>query len=418
MLYRSLFLSLLAVALLLPSATHSVRAGEDAPEELVVLLRRTSAAERFRRTYGVRVVEQLPGAAAYRVAVPAGADPARLLQAMQADRNVISADSNFVSLPAEGTEEGQWTTALDGDRGPRAYQGQAGLPLIRFEQARTVANGSGVIVAVLDTGISHRHAALASQLLPGWNFTEGNANTDDAPQSRDTSGNGRPDEAAGHGTFVAGLVARLAPQARLLPVKILDSDGVGTLWSAVQGIRFAVSRGARVINLSFGLPQETDLLREAIREAKRKGAVVVTSAGNHNSDRPQYPAAHAETLAVGAVDLERRKAAFSNYGDNVDVVAPGVDVVSTFWDGRYAIWSGTSFSAAIVSGQVALVLSRNRSLRWDRVVDLIEDTSHSVDAQNPSYEGELGEDGGLVDVDASVAAAGRGRRGGSGSGRD
>lgn len=377
------------------------------PGEILVQLRRAGDASRLTRTYGLRIAEQIPGTAAYRMTLPPGADTEQLRRQLQADRNVVGADANFVAQPGEGTEEAQWTTALDGDRGPRAYQGQSSIPLVNFGRAASLATGAGVTVAVLDTGVSPRHPALAAQLLTGWNFIEGSADTDDVPRSRDSNGNGKPDELVGHGTFVAGLIARFAPGARLLPVKILDGDGQGTLWDAVQGIRFAISRGARVINLSFGLQAQPKLLADAVQEAKKRGVVVVTSAGNRNSDREQFPAHYSEVLTVAALGPDRVKAGFSNFGSDVDVAAPGVDVVSTFWNGSYATWSGTSFSTAIVSGQAALILSRNRTLRWDRVIKLIRSTAHNVDAWNPAHRGQLGgSEGGLIDMDAAILAAG------------
>src|SRR5262249_53018753 len=144
----------------------------------------------------------------------------------------------------------QLTSTFDGSGGPKAYQGQTGVAQVNFNGAAQLADGSGVTVAILDTGISLRSTLVAPQVLPGKNSLDGNTNTDDAPPGLDYNGNGVVDEAAGHGTMIAGIVLRFAPKAQLLPVKVLNSDGYGTLWAATEGIRYAVAQRARVLNLS------------------------------------------------------------------------------------------------------------------------------------------------------------------------
>src|SRR5439155_25877103 len=100
-------------------------------------------------------------------------------------------------------------------------------------------------VAILDTGISTRNPALGAQVEKGWNYLNNHSNPDDVPAGIDSDQDGVPDEAASHGTFVAGIVFRFAPRANLMPIKVLDSDGHGTLWAAVEGVRGAVARGAK-----------------------------------------------------------------------------------------------------------------------------------------------------------------------------
>lgn len=299
----------------------------------------------------------------------------------------------------------QWTTAFDGDGGPRHYAGQLALPQVNDVTAPALADGSGVTVAVLDTGISLRHPLLAGKVLTGWNFIDNNANTDDIPLTPpDRQGTAEP--AVGHGTAVAGMVAVIAPGARLLPVKVLNSSGQGTIWGLCQGIKFALARDARVLNISVSTPVRSKLLDQTIRDAYAAGALVVASAGNENSDDPRYPAANPHVMGVAALTNDNVKAPFSNFGPSVDVAAPGVDVITTFWDGTFVQWSGTSFSAPIVSGQAALLFSLVPVMDGKDVGRLIETTSHSVDDWNPGFAGQLGHgNAGLVDIDASVAAA-------------
>ncbi|HTE16859.1 MAG TPA: S8 family serine peptidase, partial [Armatimonadota bacterium] len=152
----------------------------------------------------------------------------------------------------------------------------------------------------------------------------------------------------------------------------------------------------------------------------KKGVLIVASAGNDDTDRKQYPAAFSFTVTVAALAPDNTKASFSNYGSGVDVCAPGVDVVSTFWDGSYVQWSGTSFAAGIISGVAAVVASHAPRLKVDEVARAIIRSGRSVDAENPQYRGKLGpSDGGLVDVTAALAAAdARGEGGGGGGAPD
>ncbi|HEU4751659.1 MAG TPA: S8 family serine peptidase, partial [Armatimonadota bacterium] len=374
---------------------------------LLVQLKRGAKVARFLKDYRVRVLQQSGSSGALRVAATQNATST--LARMQRDARVVTAEFNFVGAVAE--DDVQWTTAFDGGGGEAVYATQEAIGQVNFNRAGTLGDGSGVIVAVLDTGISLRHPALAGKVLPGWNFLDNNGNTDDAPAGVDTDGNGTLDEAAGHGTMVAGLVSRFAPGARLLPVKVMNSDGQGTLWAAAQGIEYAVSRGARIINLSLGTSVNSGILARALQDAYAKGVLIVTTAGNGNTDRSQFPAHFSFTLSVTSLSADNTKAPFANWGSDVDLCAPGVDVVSTFWDGKYAAWSGTSFSAAMVSGEAALVLSRRPELRVDRLARLLIDTSKSVDDVNPEFRGKLGSSShGLIDFDAAMTAAARGSR--------
>lgn len=383
-----------------PSAVAIRSQGRE--REVVVRLKRPRDIARINRKYRTRTLAEADGY--FRLEAPAGVNVTRLVRRLRREGRVLGADSNM-SLPT-AEDQIQWTTAFDGDRGRPIYAAQPAVPQVGFSEAPSLTRGAGVTVAVLDTGVSARHPELAAVLEPGWNFVDGNADADDRPGGVDSSGNGTPDEAVGHGTVVAGLVHRLAPEARLLPVKVLDADGGGTLWDAVQGIRFAVDRGARVINLSLATQESSGLLQQALQEAWSAGILIVTSAGNGNTDRRQFPAGYSFALTVASVDGENRKAGFSNYGSDVDVVAPGVDLVSTFWDGQYVAWSGTSFSAALVSGEAALIRSLRPDLRVDRVARRIEESCLNVDPWNPDYRGKLGGSrGGLIQVDEALFRA-------------
>ena len=240
----------------------------------------------------------------------------------------------------------------------------AGWDLAKGASAKTIA--------ILDTGIDTDHPDLAARIKPGYNAL--------------TNGTKVPDD-NGHGTFVAGVaaaitnnnrgVAGVAWTAGIMPIKVLNAEGLGTDADIAEGIRWAADHGASVINLSLGGPGNSVALADAVSYALGKNVVIVAAAGNEGWDVPSYPAAYSGVLAVTATDLDSNFAFFSNYGPWVDVAAPGMNIVST-WLGAselYAIGSGTSFAAPIVSGIAHLVRSQNPSFTRTQVYDRIRNTT-------------------------------------------
>jgi subtilisin family serine protease len=171
-------------------------------------------------------------------------------------------------------------------------------------------------VAVLDTGVDAAHPLLAGRLAPGGvDFVDGDGDPADAPGGVDSDRDGQADEAVGHGTAVAGLVLAVAPEASVLPIRVLDSDGVGTAFGVARGIDLARRRGADVLNMSFGMGRLSRLVVELLDEVQERGGTLIASAGNRNVGAPpQYPAGHPDVLGVAATDSLDRKADFSNFG--------------------------------------------------------------------------------------------------------
>jgi subtilisin family serine protease len=396
-------------ALLLGYLPGSIARADDAvPGEIVVRLKSGTDIDQFNLWWGTRLLSRENQKWRYKIAYRSDVDGNLLAALMRLDSRVQTANRNSVMrLPLQAnllTATPQWTSTFNGSDGPQAYSGQGTIPLVNFNLAALLANGSGVTVAFVDTGMSTQHPFLAAQAVPGYNFVNNNSYTEDAPTGTDSNNNGIYDEATGHGTMLAGLVYRFAPAAHLMPVRVLDSDGSGTLWAAVQGIDYAVSHGAKIINISWGASDAPPPLVQAISDARAAGVLVVCSAGNSNSNWGQYPATDPNTLTVASLNDDGTKALFSNYGIWVGLDAPGVNIVSTFWDGRYAAWSGTSFSAPMVAAEAALVMSRNPALTADAVQLRLLTTSHSVDALNPFFAGQLGQNGaGLIDFDAALS---------------
>ena len=227
-----------------------------------------------------------------------------------------------------------------------------GIGKIGAHEVWASGRGAGIKVAVLDTGVAASHVDLNGQVLRGWDFVN---DDDDAGDDH------------GHGTHVAGTIAALAnngvgvagvaPGCRIIPIKVLDASGSGRNSQIAAGILKAAELGARVINLSLGGPSESETLRRAIATVAAQGVTVVAAAGNDGVSTPFYPAATADVIAVAAVDSALNKAGFSNFGDYVDIAAPGVRIASTGRAGDVVKMSGTSMAAPHVAGAVALLAS-------------------------------------------------------------
>lgn len=341
--------------------------------------------------YGTTLVGSVEASRLHGLRVPAGKALAAFMQELWIDPRIIEVEFDHqLSV--------QIHVGFDGDRGPGGYRNQRAYHLIHLSHARLPALGKNVRVAVLDTGVALDHPDLRDHLVDGYNALDPSAAPRDLPD-------GATNVAVGHGAMVAGIIARVAPEAQIMPIRVLNGDGQGTLLSVARGIRYAIDHQAQIINVSFGTPQESDLLEEMLDEAEDAGIVIVASAGNEGANVRRYPAAFGGTLAVASVDVTMRKSPFSNYGSNVAVVAPGSRISSTFWDGRYATWSGTSVAAPFVSATAALILSAHPQMEGDAVAEAIRNTAHSVDLRNPAYRGRLG--AGLIDVERAVLNADR-----------
>ena len=283
---------------------------------------------------------------------------------------------------------------------------QWGLDLIESDAAHSASTGAGATVAVVDSGAAFGHADLAGRLVAGHDFVDG----DD-----------KPDDGNGHGTHVTGIVAAdagngvgvegVAPSARVLVVRVLDNNGAGSDQDIADGIDYARTHGAEVINLSLGEDIPLSLLigsatGDAIDRAVAAGIVVVAAAGNSSFPFCDQPSSGAGGfLCVGAVDRDRTKSSYSNYGQGLAVVAPGgdgcgtpsCDILSTWFDGAYAALAGTSMAAPHVSGVAALLVACG--VRGQAAVQRIVDTA--TDLGPPGPDGDYG--AGLVNARAAVA---------------
>lgn len=244
---------------------------------------------------------------------------------------------------------------------------QWALTALKAETVHQSTKGSGVTVAVLDTGVKSSHADLSGRVLSGTDYV-----------SPGTSAN----DENGHGTHIAGIIAAvqnnsrgiagMAPSAKILPVRVLDRNGSGTSANVAKGIIYAADRGAKVINLSLGSNQSSTAMQSAVAYAISKNVLVVAAGGNSGCGLlgapKEYPASYSGVVGVGAVTQSISRASYSSCGSWVDVVAPGDRIISTMIrssvglgcssSADYCTLSGTSFSAPYVAATGALAISR------------------------------------------------------------
>jgi hypothetical protein len=255
---------------------------------------------------------------------------------------------------------------------------QWALTAIGIDAAWAVTRGAGVTIAVIDSG-SGPHPDLDANLDPGRNLFMG---ADEV---------GAPDvDTVGHGTHVAGIIAAVAnngvgiagvaPESRILPIRVLGPDGRGRSGDVITAVRLAADSGARVINLSLGGDQESPALSDAIRYATDKGALVIAAAGNDGpTAAPKWPAAFELALAVAFTDQQNVPSSRSQSGGYIDIAAPGVSILSTT-NGDYGYSSGSSMAAGFVSGAASLLFAAQPTLSNAQVRDILLRTATDIAA--------------------------------------
>ncbi len=369
----------------------------------------------------------------------------RLLIALRKDREVEAADYAFLYRLPE-TAPGALTNAADeGLPLPAApgvglkdsdkrrvipndpkYKYQWHLDQIHMPAAWATAQGDGVVVAVIDTGVTKVEDLAGTEIVPGWNFVD---NTDDA----------RDDH--GHGTHVAGTIAQtthngvgvagVAYKAKIMPIKVLSAQGSGSVAGIADGIRWAADHGAKVINMSLGGRFNSQVLAKAVRYAHDKGVVVVCAAGNDGKGRVSYPAANSGALAVAATQFDEGTTFYSNWGREISVAAPGGNtrldqngdgmpdgvMQNTVTPGNiekqdYLLFMGTSMASPHVAGVAALLMGSGVT-DPNAVKRILENTARKP-AQYKGSKSKRDEHygAGIIDAAAAVreAQAGRGAK--------
>ncbi|HMQ32593.1 MAG TPA: S8 family peptidase [Chloroflexaceae bacterium] len=321
---------------------------------------------------GVRAARPiLAGAPLYRLRIAPGLDPTAAAARLAGDPAVAYAEPNAVQRLARTPND-------------EIYAQQWALAAIGAPDAWEITTGGPVVVAVIDTGVDAGHPDLGGKVLPGFNVFTGGADAGDDN---------------GHGTAVAGLIAAnsdngagvagLCWGCQILPVKALTGRGVGDDAGVAAAIGWAADQGARVINLSLGGSDQSQTLRDAVQYALDRGVVIVAASGNERDrgNAVSYPAAYPEVIAVGATAPGDALTGFSNTGDHLDLVAPGVGLWTTLPGGGYGPPNGTSFASPYVAATAALVLSLRADLGWYDVGCILQATADDRGApgKDPEY---------------------------------
>jgi subtilisin family serine protease len=316
--------------------------------------------------------------------------------------------------------DGQTTTSFNGSTVLKAYANQPAMQLIGVDSVRGLSTGAGTRIGYIDTGVDPDHPALRPWLEPGVDLVFNRSTSEFDGLSQDmmsmldqdmmsmldkrfmflldqtaastlagSSESSNFPSAFGHGTMVAGLIHVVAPDARIVPIKAFDANGYTTVFTLIEAVYRAIDLDIDALNLSFSTTEDSQLLRQAIDAAHSHGIAIVASAGNDARDGNDiYPASYGVVYGVAATDLNDRLASFSNYGTAVAITAPGAFVISTVPGGRYAAAWGTSFSAPIVTGAIALRASWRGHANSDG--PLVINSADPIDAMNPGFEKKLG----------------------------
>jgi subtilisin family serine protease len=346
-----------------------------------VLVKFTSGVESIRAQelnsgMGCTIVKKIAKINVFRLRIPPSATVADMIAAYMEKADVEYAEPNYFVHALSVTPDDPY------------YGLQWHLPKMKAGNAWGETKGSrNVTVAVLDTGVDLTHSDLDEQVVGGYDFV---------------NNDGQPDDDNGHGTHVAGTIAAETNNgegvaginwyAKIMPVKVLDEAGEGTHEAVALGLIFAADNGARVINLSFGGEDSSAVMSEAINYAYGKGCVLVAGTGNSGAGEVIFPARHENVVAVGASDEEDNwcnasiwgEGFGSNYGPGIDVVAPGNNIISTYFGGSYAVGSGSSMATACVSGLAALIISANPRLTNSTIRDIITGTAD--DLMEPGWD--------------------------------
>ncbi len=306
------------------------------------------------------------------------------------------------------------------------FKHQWHLQALQIPAAWAVTRGAGATVAVLDTGVAYEDRGVyrrapdlaGTRFTRGWDFVDGDPHPNDEP----------PTNRQSHGTHIAGIIAQttgnglggagVAPEATIMPVRVLQPDLSGSGRTIARGLRYAVDHGADIANLSIAGPAGSAVLEDAIDYAASKGVTVVASAGNDGRASVGFPAAYPKVLAVGAVTRDRTRAYYSNYGKALDLVAPGGDrraygsgvgsgdgVLQQTLNGGpstfcFCFMASTSAAAAEVSGTAALLVASGRATGPDEVRSALRSGAHDLGERG--WDPEYG--AGLVQAAGAVGA--------------
>lgn len=370
-----------------------------ATDHLLVQFREgtTTAAALSTSVAGAKVTRQVTSDGWYEATITAGGSLTSSLQAFQNLATVATVTPDFrVQLqasPNDTSYASQWALENSNDAD------------IDASQAWNYGTSSSIVVAVIDTGVDYTHVDLASNIWTNSREIAGNGVDDDRNGYTDdtrgwnfVSDNNNPMDDNGHGTHVAGTigavgnngigVSGIAWSVKIMALKFMDSSGSGMLSDAVSAIDYARTNGAKIINASWGGGGFSSALQSAITRFQNAGGIFVAAAGNESSNNAttaSYPANYTGVISVAASTSNDGLASFSNYGTNVDIAAPGQNILSAVPGNRYASYSGTSMASPHVAGALALLWGQAPSLTASQLVSLVMNNTDAVLTNRTQY---------------------------------
>ncbi|MEZ4647896.1 MAG: S8 family serine peptidase [Candidatus Eisenbacteria bacterium] len=360
--------------------------------EIVVHLMGTVGIETINERWGTYTLDAFPEADLYLVAPQVPGLIPEISEQMETDPDIRSAHPNFVQDTPEGIRQ-LLIIAVGGEYVD--YEDQLLTQRIGLDEAHQVTRGAGVTVAILDTGVDPTHEALVGHLASdGYDFVGNDSEPWEEANGVDDDGDTQIDEGYGHGTMVAGIVALVAPEATILPIRVLDDDARADAFVICKAIRYAAMHGADVINMSLGIPVEIEAIEDQIEFIEQNDILLVAGAGNESrGDAPFFPAADERVLMVTAVDSLDTKADFADWGRDVALCAPGTGVRSAYPGDQWALGAGCSFATPFASGSAALVRAVSPTLSLQDWRRRVCKGTRSVDGLvgNGPYLGLLGQ---------------------------
>ena len=358
----AVFMAIVASAFGSEAVSEGGRRAEAVPNEVIVcfkdIMTASAAQESLVARHGGEILDKEPALNCVLVRVK---DVKKFIKEIARESAVAYAEPNYIAK----------ATYTPNDP---LYDKQWGLPAIKADKAWDVQMGNkSVKIAIVDTGIDYTHEDLnASYVSGGYDFV----NNDSDPMDDN-----------GHGTHCAGIAAAVIDNGKgiagvanvsIMAEKVLNRWGIGSYWDISRGIVHATQNGADVISMSLGGDVFSFTLWKACLYAWKNGCVLVAAAGNEGKSRISYPAKFRTVICVGAIDEDNARCDFSNYGPQMELVAPGKSILSTYLGNKYAYMRGTSMATPFVAGVAALVWSQNSSLCNQKVRIILAKTADDL----------------------------------------
>ncbi len=304
---------------------------------------------------------------------------------------VVSAHPNYEIIPLQPV---QGSFAFPDDDCEGSYLDQPAATSLSLATVHQISTGENINVAVIDGGVDYNHPAFEGKVISGYDYV------DDDPDAFDEPGGNN----SGHGTFVAGVIHLMAPDADIYAYRVSRIDGSSDGYMVAEAIMQSIVDGCNVINLSLVTTAPHEAIMSAIEFARSYNILVIAAAGNGQHATPLYPASDQYVLSVGAINQDTVPAYFSNQAEYVDVWAPGLDIYSPYLESGFAWWSGTSFAAPFVTGQAALLYSTGiPNCARDWVVEAITSTVNSFNIDGDSTDVPTLVEGGVINPLASLS---------------